>query len=159
MLYPHTNLVRCIKVGVGVYYSSMKFFSKIEIYFSVGCSSLAFFIFLVSPVGVFSETISFYRSLGFGSKGPDVLLLQQFLNSDPDTKIALSGAGSPGFEKNLFGPLTRAAVHKFQKKYASDILYIGQASTGRVGPKTLRKLNMLAEERSVASFIPDSLPV
>ncbi|KKU26560.1 MAG: hypothetical protein UX39_C0008G0023 [Candidatus Magasanikbacteria bacterium GW2011_GWA2_46_17] len=118
-----------------------------------------FFIFLVLPVGAFSETTSFYRSLGVGSKGHDVLLLQQFLNSDPDTMVALFGAGSPGFETDRFGPLTRVAVHKFQKKYASDILYAGQASTGGVGPKTLRKLNVLAEERRIANFVPSSLPV
>ena len=105
-----------------------------------------FFVFLVLPVGVFSETTSFYRSLGIGSKGLDVLFLQQFLNSDPDTMVAFSGAGSPGFETDRFGSLTRLAVNKFQKKYSDEILFAGQAPTGYVGPKTLRKLNLIFKD-------------
>ncbi|MDO8483103.1 MAG: hypothetical protein Q7S86_04785 [bacterium] len=133
----------------------MKFFPKIVISFNVGCLVLMFFTALVLPVGVFSDTTSFYRSLGIGSKGVDVLLLQQFLNNDPDTRIAFSGAGSPGFETNHFGVLTRAAVHQFQKKYASEILYVGQASTGYFGPKTIRKINLLLAELQAKGLSPE----
>lgn len=133
----------------------MKFFSKVEISFSTSC---LVFIFLVWPVGAYSATPPIFRSLGIGDKGADVLFLQRFLNSDLDTVIAWSGAGSPGFEIDRFGPLTRAAVHKFQKKYASEILYAGQASTGYVGPKTLRKLNILVKEGRVASPLATPSP-
>ena len=124
----------------------MKFFPKIGTSFNIGCLFFMFFVFLVLPVGVFSETTSFYRSLGIGSKGLDVLFLQQFLNSDPDTMVAFSGAGSPGFETDRFGSLTRLAVNKFQKKYSDEILFAGQAPTGYVGPKTLRKLNLIFKD-------------
>ena len=62
------------------------------------------------------------RNLTQGSTGEDVLKLQQFLNSDPDTRIASSGVGSPGSESTFYGSLTSAAVSKYQEKYASSIL-------------------------------------
>jgi peptidoglycan hydrolase-like protein with peptidoglycan-binding domain len=39
------------------------------------------------------------------------------LNSDPDTKLADSGPGSKDQETEYFGPLTKAAIIKFQEKY------------------------------------------
>lgn len=75
----------------------------------------------------------------------DVKKLQIFLNSDPDTKIANSGPGSPGKETNLFGTLTKKAVIKFQEKYAKDILtpWGLKKGTGVVGKTTLQKINEL----------------
>ena len=64
----------------------------------------------------------FYRDLGTGSTGADVMKLQQFLNLDPDTRVAASGAGSAGMETQTYGPLTAAAVSKFQVKYRAEIL-------------------------------------
>ena len=63
------------------------------------------------------------------------------LNSDPDTQIAASGAGSPGQETNYFGSATKKAVQKFQVKYG--IASSGDEKTtgfGLVGPKTMAKL-------------------
>ncbi|HBM45802.1 MAG: Ig domain protein group 2 domain protein [Parcubacteria group bacterium GW2011_GWF2_38_76] len=78
----------------------------------------------------------FAVNLAFGSKNEDVRNLQKVLNSDLDTAVALSGAGSSGNETNFFGTATRVAVLKFQKKY-------GIAQTGFVGPLTRAKLQEL----------------
>ncbi len=62
------------------------------------------------------------RGLKIGVRGQEVLLLQRYLNSDNDTRIAAFGAGSPGNETEYFGPATARAVSKFQEKYRDEIL-------------------------------------
>lgn len=62
------------------------------------------------------------RTLTSGATGMDVMKLQQFLNSDADTRVSASGVGSAGMETEYYGPATAAAVSKFQTKYRSDIL-------------------------------------
>ena len=49
------------------------------------------------------------RDLSSGSTGGDVMKLQQFLNADPDTRVAVEGAGSAGMETEYYGPATAAA--------------------------------------------------
>ena len=80
---------------------------------------------------------TFSTDLQVGSKGADVMNLQKVLNSSADTQVAASGAGSPGNETSTFGPATKAAVIKFQKKN-------GVSGTGYVGPMTRAKLNSLS---------------
>jgi len=65
-------------------------------------------------------------------------------------KLTDSGIGSPGQETSFFGPLTKAAVIRFQEKYAESILSPwGFASgTGFVGRTTKQKLNSILNELS-----------
>ena len=84
----------------------------------------------VSPV--------FNRALAPGSSHTDVKRLQQLLNSDPDTRIAESGVGSPGNETAYFGSLTTKAIQKFQVKYG--VAKPGDVGYGNFGPKTRAKV-------------------
>jgi hypothetical protein len=87
-----------------------------------------------------------------GSTGDDVLKLQMFLNADADTKLASSGAGSPGNETSYFGSVTNAGVAKFQDKYASEVLTpIGlSAGTGYFGTMSRAKANELCKAAAPA---------
>ncbi|TSC67972.1 MAG: Pry3p [Parcubacteria group bacterium Gr01-1014_72] len=81
------------------------------------------------------------RHLSRGIRSGEVLLVQQILNRDPDTRIAESGPGSSGNETIFFGPATQSAVERFQVKYG--IAEAGDPGYGRVGPKTRVKLTEL----------------
>lgn len=73
-----------------------------------------------------------------GMSNADIKRLQIILNSDPDTRISNSGAGSPGNESDSFGTLTEKAIQKFQEKYG--IAKKGDEGYGSVGPKTRAKI-------------------
>jgi peptidoglycan hydrolase-like protein with peptidoglycan-binding domain len=92
-----------------------------------------------APVSTF---LPLTRTLQQGDQNFEVLRLQQFLNSDPETKIAMSGVGSIGQETDYYGSLTVVAVQKFQTKHG--IVSSGTSNTtgyGRIGPRTLIKIN------------------
>ncbi len=91
----------------------------------------------------------FTKNLQYRQTNADIKRLQIFLNSDPDTKVANSGAGSPGKETNYFGILTYKAVIKFQEKYAKDVLtpWGFVKGTGYIGKTTLAKINELMKSK------------
>jgi len=97
-----------------------------------------------SPAGGPVSSV-FASDLKAGFIGNSVKQLQIFLNSDPDTRLADSSFGSPGNETTFFGPLTKAAVIKFQEKYSKDILVPWNLTkgTGFVGKTTRAKINEL----------------
>lgn len=108
-----------------------------------------------TPITGISAEFSFSGNLKLNQVSNDIKFLQIILNSDPDTKIAESGGGSPGNETTFFGAKTKAAVIKFQEKYASEILSpVGLAKgTGIIGPSTRAKLN------SLLGALPSASPV
>jgi hypothetical protein len=73
-----------------------------------------------------------------GSRGPQVLELQQFLNNcSAETMVASTGAGSKGMETSYFGPATKRAVIAFQNKFG---IATTSYSAGLVGPATRAKI-------------------
>lgn len=101
--------------------------------------------FSSAPASGIPANFKFNVNLRYGQTSPDVKYLQIILNSDPDTKVASSGAGSPGKESSYFGRLTYNAAVKFQRKYANHISQGKQltSSAGLVGPATRAQLNAL----------------
>ncbi|MCA9362453.1 hypothetical protein KC906_03680, partial [Candidatus Kaiserbacteria bacterium] len=99
------------------------------------------------------------RDLSSGSTGGDVMKLQQFLNADPDTRVAASGAGSVGAETEYYGPATAAAVSKFQVKYRSEILSPANLvnPTGYFGPSSRVKANGLCVAAPVVDDSSDDM--
>ncbi len=85
------------------------------------------------------------RNLKLGDSGADVRMLQVLLNTLPDTRIASTGAGSPGQESTYFGMKTKLAVTKFQELYRNDILTpVGLSrGTGFVGGGTRTQIAAL----------------
>jgi len=82
------------------------------------------------------STFTFSKNLVYGNQGEDVRKLQECLSEDPEVY-------PEGTVSGYFGSKTRAAVIRFQEKYADDILKpIGLTKgTGDVKPMTRDKLN------------------
>ncbi|MFA5841513.1 MAG: hypothetical protein WC835_00945 [Candidatus Paceibacterota bacterium] len=101
--------------------------------------------------GIFAADIS------LGSSGKQVVLIQRILNREQETRVANTGPGSPGNETEYFGLLTKAAVARFQEKYASEVLSpVGlKRGSGYIGFYTRAKLSAIFRSTAVAgSTIP-----
>jgi len=96
---------------------------------------------LYSTSGVIPPKPEITTDLRFGDHGDEIKLLQTWLAKDE--KVYPEGITS-----GWFGPLTRAAVTRFQEKYASEILTIQGLTrgTGIVDALTRKKLNELYGE-------------
>ena len=88
--------------------------------------------------GTAAGTCTFTRALYPGVSGADVKCLQQYLNG-AGFAVAASGAGSAGNETQYYGPLTQAAVKKWQD--ANGVVY--GAYGGYFGPVSQAKYNSL----------------
>lgn len=91
----------------------------------------------VNDVGALFSLV-FNKDLYLGLNDSDVKLLQQTLNKNPLTQVAITGAGSPGQETSVYGPLTKAAVIRFQR--LNNI----SPQSGYCGPLTRAVLNSAA---------------
>jgi len=92
---------------------------------------------------------SFLSDLAQGTSNAEVMRLQQFLNMDPDTRVAAAGSvGSAGMETQYYGPATAAAVSKFQVKYRAEVLTPNGLvnPTGYFGPSSRAKANALVQK-------------
>jgi peptidoglycan hydrolase-like protein with peptidoglycan-binding domain len=102
---------------------------------------------LITNLSLVTTTFAytFPNNLQLGAQGEDVKQLQIILNQDPTTQVATTGPGAPGNETTYFGPATKAAVIKFQNKYASEVLYPAGLYTGSgyFGPLSRAKINNL----------------
>lgn len=99
--------------------------------------------------------------LRLGSTHAEVALLQTLLNTQPETRIATDGPGSPGMETQYFGAKTLDAVKRFQLQRRSEVLAPAGlvAPTGFVGPLTRNALSALQSSLPAASSgIPQTPP-
>ncbi len=90
-----------------------------------------------------APTLALNKQLDFGVTDPQVRELQRFLNSQ-GFQVASTGPGSAGSETDYFGPLTQAALQKFQS--SKGIVSTGDAAStgyGRLGPQTLSAIRKL----------------
>jgi len=78
-----------------------------------------------------ASAYNFTKTLQLGSKGPDVVALQEYLIANGFMPTPLVGSNVTGY----FGKLTEAAVKAFQKAH-------GLEPVGIVGPKTRAILNL-----------------
>ncbi len=87
------------------------------------------------------ETVRFSGNLYFGMKGEEVEKLQIFLRNRGE------GIYPEEIISGYFGSLTKAAVIRFQEKYASEVLspWGLKSGTGFVGEMTREKINNLLD--------------
>src|SRR4030042_97515 len=90
------------------------------------------------------ETLQLMKQLQYGMTGEDVRLLQEILATDPDIY-------PEGLITGYYGNLTQNAVKRFQKLAGLDQI-------GRVGPKTVSKINeLLIEGAGKSGKVPPGL--
>lgn len=80
------------------------------------------FAIIIPNLSFASCTEKLPRTLTLGMKGNDVKILQQFLNSIPETIISKTGINSKGKENGVFDASTLVAFKKFQTINSNIIL-------------------------------------
>lgn len=95
---------------------------------------------LKTEVQSVKKELEFTRVLAKGAKGEDVKQLQEFLKN-------FTGVYPNGSTDGRFGPLTAAAVKKFQKQNGINPI-------GTVGPKTQEKLKMFNDAIPTVTTTP-----
>ena len=109
-------------------------------------------ILFVSAFGAQKAFAAITNQLDFGSTGAQVTELQKYLSLN-------STIYPSGLVTGYFGPLTQAAVQRFQA--ANGIVSAGTPETtgfGRVGPQTMLKINLLTGTDGGIN-VSDSAPV
>ncbi len=104
------------------------------------------------PALIVAQTIPsgfrFNQNLTHGNTvDPDVKYLQLFLNSNAQTAVSATGAGSNAQLTNHFGQKTKDAVMRFQSLHASEVLTPAGLTqpTGNVGTYTRAKINSMLD--------------
>jgi type II secretory pathway pseudopilin PulG len=90
-------------------------------------------------VGEIRELLRVERTLVRGTQGEDVRALQETLATDPDIY-------PEGIVSGFFGPLTEAAVRRFQARFDME-------QAGIVGPQTREHINYILENGAGTSGI------
>jgi len=114
---------------------------------TVGVVAVAAIALSVATASAASYTFT-APDLTVGSRGQAVQQLQVLLNSDANTQIATSGAGSPGMETTYFGNLTKVALAKFQAEHGIT------PAAGYFGAKTRAFVNSWTGTGTVTTTIP-----
>lgn len=92
--------------------------------------------------GGLTNTFAFGKNAVLGTRNDEVVNLQRFLNAQGFRVNTVDGsAGSPGYETNFFGSLTRKALAEFQK-------IVGITPVGYFGPKTRAFINNFLEKNA-----------
>ena len=96
----------------------------------------------VTPQVTTGRTFIFKKVLRVGSKGPDVLALQKYLNAH-GFLVAKKGTGSLGKESTYFGKATALALTAFQNAHAKEVLTPAglKKGTGILGSLTMAYIN------------------
>ena len=96
--------------------------------------------------------VTFTRALVNGSTGSDVKCLQSILNLSATTRVAATGAGSPGGETSYFGPLTLAALRIYHAEH-------GWTPANQAGPLTRGALNAFLASGTPVTPVTPGTPV
>jgi peptidoglycan hydrolase-like protein with peptidoglycan-binding domain len=127
----------------------MKNFLSRRFVWSSSLLSLGVAVLIVTALSTFvvnasTTFISLTSQVNIGEKSSNVTNLQLFLSADPTIY-------PEGLVTGYYGPLTKAAVMRFQARYGID-------TVGRVGPLTLAKINILITSGGWASATDVSGP-
>lgn len=128
-IYPLEQRNFTLPTVSGSYTIYLKYYSTTGLFSPVLSQSIAYQVGTVGAPFTTSTVIArpalrldgFKRILKLGNVGPDVKVLQQFLNNHGFI-VRKTGAGSPNSETEYFGSSTAAAVTRFQEANAALIL-------------------------------------